>query len=375
MAKNLHAEPFDVGTITKLEIFEDYAQAWIPTFVMQPYTSTVCIFDFFAGTGYDINGVAGSPIRILQKIKEQIHHIVEKKVKLIVYLNEFEPNKKKQEKFELLKKACLDYLDNNQDVKNAIEIKYYNEDFENLFPKLINEIKIFPSLVYLDQNGIRFLADKYLLELEKTKKTDFLYFISSSYFLRFSEQEEFKSHVDIDISAAKGNSKSIHRVVTEELRKKLTSNTELKLYPFSIEKKQNVYGIIFGASHPKAVDKFLSLAWNKNKLNGEADFDIDDDITKKTQMDIFSPKRLTKIELFKENVKEKVLAKEITNNFELYNFTLEEGHIGSHAAECLKEMKSNGEINFDGKSPLVTYDNVYKNKKQIDYKVLKNENK
>ena len=34
-AKNIHSEPFDKGTITKLEIFEDYAQAWIPTFVMQ----------------------------------------------------------------------------------------------------------------------------------------------------------------------------------------------------------------------------------------------------------------------------------------------------------------------------------------------------
>jgi len=61
--KNLHNEPFDESIIAKLGIFEDYAQAWIPTFVMRN-TSTICIFDFFAGTGYDINRVAGSPIRI-----------------------------------------------------------------------------------------------------------------------------------------------------------------------------------------------------------------------------------------------------------------------------------------------------------------------
>ena len=64
--KNLHDKPFDESTIAKLEIFEDYAQAWIPTFVMQG-VSNICIFDFFAETGYDKNGVAGSPIRILQK--------------------------------------------------------------------------------------------------------------------------------------------------------------------------------------------------------------------------------------------------------------------------------------------------------------------
>ena len=67
MSKNLHEKPFDDTTIAKLEIFEDYAQAWIPTFVMAG-DPEICIFDFFAGTGYDINGIPGSPIRILKKI-------------------------------------------------------------------------------------------------------------------------------------------------------------------------------------------------------------------------------------------------------------------------------------------------------------------
>lgn len=220
---------------------------------------------------------------------------------------------------------------------------------------------------------MKFLSEKYLLALEKTKQTDFLYFISSSYFLRFGKMKEFKANIDIDISAANNNPKFIHRVVTKELKKKLPDNTKLKLYPFSLQKGTNIYGIIFGASHPRAVDKFLSLAWNKNKINGEADFDIDNDFIKESQSDIFNSKVFTKIEQFKENVREKVLTREITNNFDLFNFVMAEGHIGNHAADCLKEMKKNGEIDFNGKSPLVTYDNVYKNKKLIEYKVLKNE--
>jgi hypothetical protein len=63
-AKNLHSEPFDKGTITKLEIFEDYAQAWIPTFVMSGVPE-IHIFDFFSGPGYDSEHIPGSPIRIL----------------------------------------------------------------------------------------------------------------------------------------------------------------------------------------------------------------------------------------------------------------------------------------------------------------------
>ncbi|MEO8172744.1 MAG: three-Cys-motif partner protein TcmP [Sediminibacterium sp.] len=368
--KDLHEKPFDETTIAKLEIFEDYAEAWIPTFVMSG-ADTICIFDFFAGTGYDKNAVEGSPIRILNKIKQQIGNIFQKNVKVKVFLNEWEPNKKEQVKFELLKIACNDFLEKNKNVKKAIELNLYNEDFEEIFPKLLPEIKKFPSLVYLDQNGIKFLSEKYFLELEKTKQTDFLYFVSASYFWRFGERKEFKVHLDIDMVAAKKDPyKFIHRNIIEQLRQKLPSNSKLKLYPFSLRKGPNIHGIIFGATHSRAVDKFLSIAWKRNETNGEANFDIDED-KKKAQLAFFEDKKLTKIEDFKERVKQKILSREIKNNFELLNFVYDEGHVGSHAAECLREMKKNKEIDYVGISPLVTYDNVYKLKKKVEYKILK----
>lgn len=363
--KNLHDEPFDESTIAKLEMFQDYAQEWIPTFVMQGI-STICIFDFFAGTGYDKNGVAGSPIRILQKIKEQVIPIFQKKVSIIVYLNEL--NRKK---FELLKKACANYLEENDHVGRAVKLEYFNEDFEVLFPKLLSVINEFPSLVYLDQNGIKFLSEKYFLELEKTKQTDFLYFVSASYLWRFGNSEEFKNHLDIDMTEAKKNPyKFIHRSIIQQLRKKLPANTKLKLHPFSLKKGANIYGIIFGASHPRAVQKFLDVAWKRNSINGEANFDIDDDKLK-GQGSLFDAPQLTKIEAFKMNVRNKILLKEITNNFQLYDYTLQESHLGTHAADELKEMKRKGEITFEGKSPLVTYEQVYKMKRKVDCIILK----
>ncbi len=298
--KDLHEEPFDENTITKLEIFEDYAQAWIPTFVMQG-PLTICIFDFFAGTGYDKNGIPGSPIRILNKIKEQIGNIFQKKVKIKVFLNEFEPNKKDQLKFHLLRDACNEYLQINKDVGRAITIEFINENFEDLFPKLLPKIQEYPALVYLDQNGIKFLSDKYLLALEKTRQTDFLYFVSASYFWRFGDSPEFREHLKIDMETAKKDPyKYIHRNLIEQLRKKLPTNTKLRLYPFSIRKGSNIHGIIFGASHPLAVYKFLDIAWRRNKTNGEANFDIDDD-AKKDQLDLFAVKKLKKLRSLKNN--------------------------------------------------------------------------
>lgn len=369
--KDLHENPFDETTIAKLEIFEDYAQAWIPTFVMSD-ADTICIFDFFSGTGYDKNGVEGSPIRILKKIKEHIGNIFQRNVNIKVYLNEWEPNKREQKKFELLQKACDDFFEKNPDVKRATELNLSNENFEELFPKLLPIIKKFPSLVYLDQNGIKFLSEKYFLELEKTRQTDFLYFVSASYFWRFGNSEEFKIHLDIDMATAKKEPyKFIHRNIIDQIRKKLPDKTQLKLYPFSLRKGANIHGIIFGATHPRAVDKFLNVAWKRNEVNGEANFDIDDD-RKKNQMDLFGEKKRTKLEDFQMNVRNKILTGEIRNNFELLEYAYNQGHIGNHASECLKNMKKQKEIDYESSSPLVTYENVYKIKKKITYKVLKN---
>lgn len=370
-AINLHDKPFGEETITKLEVFEDYAQARLPTFIMQK-TPIICVFDFFAGTGYDKANIAGSPIRLLHKVNEQKGFIFSNNVKIQIHLNEFEPNKKAQKKFELLKLSCEEFLDENPSLRHVITVEYYNEDFEFLFPKLFPTIKKYPSLVYLDQNGIKFTSEKYFLELEKVSQTDFLYFISSSYYWRFGESDEFKMHLDIDMDEAKKNPyKFIHVSIIEQLRNKLPITTSLKLYPFSLKKGTNIHGIIFGASHPRAVDKFLNIAWKRNETNGQANFDIFDN-AKVNQIDLFSGERgKSRIESFQEKVKAKILNAEINNNFDLYKFSINEGFLGSHAADCLKEMKRQKLIKYDCTSPLVNYQNVYKVPKQLEYILIK----
>ncbi|WP_316809085.1 three-Cys-motif partner protein TcmP [Pedobacter agri] len=370
-AIDLHSKPFDEETITKLEIFENYAQAWLPTFIMWPKSGpTLCIFDFFAGTGYDMNGVPGSPIRFLKKIQEYRGDMFKNKIKVELYLNEFEPTKKKQEKFELLKKSCDQFLLDYPGLSHLVHINYSNEDCETLFPKLLPTIAKYPSLVYLDQNGVKFADAKYFLELEKTSTTDFLYFLSSSYFWRFGTTDEFKKHLNIDmVEAKKDPYQHIHRNILGQLKKKMPVGSPLKLYPFSIKRDPNIHGIIFGAKHPRAVDKFLTVAWEKNSLNGQANFDIDDDMGKQ-QMVLFGAQKPTKIEGFQAEVRKKILTGELQNNKQLFDFTLEQGHIATHAAVVLKEMKKNKEVHYNSISPLVNYDNAYKKSKILEYTVL-----
>ncbi|WP_316837817.1 three-Cys-motif partner protein TcmP [Pedobacter nutrimenti] len=361
-AIDLHSKPFDEPTITKLEIFEDYTEAWLPTFIMQK--RSVCIFDFFAGTGYDKNGVPGSPIRILNQIQQHRGNIFKNEVEIKLYLNEYD-----ESKYNLLMIACRNFLDSFPGLEKIVKIEYSNEDFEKLFPKLAPEIHKSPSLVFLDQNGIKFTSEKYFLELEKSREADFLYFNSSSYFWRFGESPEFKMHLDINMDEAKKDYyKFIHVNIIAQIRNKLPPQTKLKLYPFSLKRGVNIHGIIFGASHPRAVDKFLDIAWKKNKSNGQANFDIDDEASI-NQINMFSGVRKSKIRSFQDGVKFRILNGDIKNNFELYDHVIAEGHVPSHAVECVKQMKKNGEVFYDNNSPLANYENVYKNKRKLDYRL------
>lgn len=360
--KDHHEKPFSQETLAKLEIFEDYAKAWIPTFVMQG-CKAICIFDFFAGPGKDSNGVYGSPLRILEQVRKYIKHILLNKVEVRIFFNELD-----REKFEALQSSCSNYLEQHSELKKVVTIQYFNKDFDELFNELFSVINSFPSLVYLDQNGVKYVA--YIPRLEKASRTDFLYFVSSSFIWRFGDRDEFKSCLPIDMSDLKSQPfKDIHRTLVAKIRESLSPDTKLRLYPFSIKKESNIYGIIFGASHIRAVDKFLSIAWNRNETNGEANFDIDDD-HQKGQLNIFESRSLTKIEAFQALVRRKVLDGEIINNLELFVFTLQEGHLAKHADECLRRMRKDGEIDYDAKSPLLTYKH-YKSGRKLEYRKLR----
>lgn len=369
MGRNLHDKPFDEGTLKKLEIFELYTTEWLPTFIMSK-AECIWIFDFFAGTGYDINNEAGSPIRILRQIKNQIGNIYQKGTKVYLIFNEFDKTKCEQ-----LRIACDDFVDSNADLKRAKDNKILNykvlqKDFTELFPKLVKYINAYPSLVFLDQNGVKFIADEYFIPLINSHSTDFLYFVSSSYVKRFGDTPEFSRVISFDTKRAeKEPSTWIHRNILEQLRKRIPEGNKTKLYPFSIKKNTNIYGIVFGASHPRAVDKFLTMAWRENSINGEANFDIDDDQNKR-HPDLFGYKPLTKIEKFQQDLRAKVISKTLTNNKDVYDYTLEQGHIPTHATVEIKKMKKEGLVNYSSRSPMINYEQVYKNRNIISYTTI-----
>lgn len=366
---DLHKKAFDEGTICKLEIFEAYTKAWLPTFIMQD-AGPICIFDLFAGPGYDIGTVEGSPIRILRQVINQAGNIFQRKVNVCIWLNEYI-----KEKYDNLVQSCESFINDNVELSRMrdckkLSIKFTNSPIDDIFHIIISHLNNYPSLIFMDQNGIKFMNDEYFMPIIGTHTTDFLFFSSSSYIRRFSTKSEFVKNISFDLSKVKdGYTQDIHRWVVKQLQNRIPVSSRVRLYPFSIKKGKNVYGIIFGASHPRAVDKFLDLAWSKNELNGEANFDIDAD-EKKSQLDLFEGKKLSKIEQFQQDLSDSIMSGQITNNKDAYNYTIERGHLSAHADSVIRQMKKDGRITYGSKTPMCNYNQVYKNKVIINYNVV-----
>ena len=348
---------FSEETNLKLEILSNYLEEWLPVFLMGKYIEKIRILDFFCGPGKDQQGQPGSPVVILEVIKKFIQkHIDSMKDRIEIIFND----SKKKHIEEL--KDILGKPENN--IKNVI-IKTESLEFEILFDKIEPSLKSnnTSSFIFLNQFGIKEVTKEIFLRLFNLHKTDFMFFISSSSIKRFLEQDEFKDLWWMDNDSIKSSSlKDIHKRVVSEYKKIAPANAYV--IPFTIKKGSNVYGLVFCSKHILAADKFLRTAWDKNKINGEANFDINEDCF--YQQSLFEKRKLTKIEAFEEEIKKEIINKKITNNKEAYIYAISHGFLAVHVKKIIQKIKKSGVVEWGGKLSL-SYDSCIKKGKIISF--------
>lgn len=357
MTKDINTEPYSEATLTKLEIFEQYLVAWLPVFIQTPHTHDVMICDFFAGSGQDPEGVPGSPLRIMHTIEKYRDQILDKDIAIRVVLNEASPYKSDE-----LQAAVSECFEPNS-WERKVSVSCYNEEFQSLFRWQYEQLKQQPNLLFIDPYGVKEVSGEIFQLLVGLDKTDFLFFVSSSTIRRFVGTPELKNYFpDIDpAKIADAKYGDIHRIILEYYERKIPEGNETKLYPFTLKKGANIYGLVFGSKHPLGVEKFLDLVWDQNKINGEANFDIDDDIQKR-QRHLFSDmEQPTKRKVFEARLEEFICGQGEVTNLEVYEFTLNSGHPKSHAKDCVSRLRKEGRIECDGRIGF-SYDSCFKKK-------------
>lgn len=317
MAKDINKKAFDEASKLKLEIFGESFEEWLPVFIYDRYTTQVSIFDFFAGSGTDIENNLGSPLILLDKAKgENRKYCINAKKPIKFFFNEGKILKSNylQHNTELF----IDQCKKENNCSNCVyEYHILNYDFQELFNypdlKRVFENRNIAKFVLLDQYGFSQINEDIFEQLISFPKTDFIFFISSSFINRFKDHPYTKQHIDTSkIAFENKKPNEIHRTVADFFKSLIPKEKEYYLHHFSIKKGANYYGLIFGSNHTLGMEKFLKVCWNHDILSGEANYNIDNNWEANSLFSQLGEN--VKKDTVKKEIKELILSGEIKDN-------------------------------------------------------------
>ena len=343
MSKSFYDKIFDDATNLKLEIFRRYLREWLPVFMTRKkdginQTQSVDIYDFFSGKGQDAVGNPGSPLIIVEEIKNYCakNGDLKANVSVSMLFNDIEAKYITELEKSIESIACD---------KTCCQIRYSSLPFTEALAHHYSEISSSQnaSLVIMDQFGIKEVTPDVVQSLAQCGFTDILFFISSSFIRRFIETPEIGNKYDLKSEELNNKEYNIiHRYICDYYRQKLSG--EYYLAPFSIKKGGNIYGIIFGSNHLLGIEKFLKVCWSLDSVTGEANYNIDNDFSWGGQQSIFeSENKISKIELFERDLFEYIKNYK-PDNIELNTFCLINGFPPPKSSAILKSIQEKRDL-------------------------------
>lgn len=333
MPASFHDEPFDEGTLTKLELFERYAEAWLPVFVARHEIiwPEVNIFDFFAGAGTDSEGVEGSPLRLLRVLEGQRSYLTRPGLRVSLHLSDAHDGKIKQLKQTLAERKAGDL---------PVRLDVQRGDFASRFAAVKWEIakRSSANLLIIDQFGVKEVPDDIFTQILGLETVDVLFFVSSNTFRRFAHVPEV-ARLLLPTYQRPTDYYRAHLAVAEAYRELVPAGKEYYVASFSIKKGSNVYGVIFGSGHRLGMDKFLEVAWDQNKVSGDANFDVyregiePDAPALWAEMDV-----PTKVKVFEEELQRAILDGTCRDELKMIEICHRHGVLRRHATPVIQKL-------------------------------------
>ncbi len=341
--RDFHNQAFNEATLVKLALFQGYIRQWLPVFLTQQKTPNLCsqinIYDFFSGPGHDLNGSPGSPLIILNEVKDYCRHSTTKKAPLPVRMVFNDIDGKHVEEL----KRCIEKYRCDHD---CCRFEFVNLPFSKALSQYLQDMRLraHANLVIMDQFGVKEVTPEIVSTILDCGRTDILFFISSSYIRRFIETPEIQNKLALDPDDTKNvEYNAIHRYIFNYFRYNIKDNNAF-VSPFSIKKGGNIYGVIFATAHPLGAEKFLQVCWSLDRTTGEANYNIDKDLVWGGARGLFEEfNTVTKVKLFEDSLVEFIKAHR-PNNTQLYRYCLEHGFCSAKAGESLRKLQHEGRI-------------------------------
>ncbi len=351
MGKDINKSVFDEATKLKLKIFGESFEEWLPVFIYDKYTSQVYIFDFFAGSGKDIEDNLGSPLILLNKAEgENRKYCANAKKPIKFFFNEGKIRKSSdlQKNTDTFIEKCKKDNNCSKCIYNYYILNYsFQELFNNPDLKKVFENKKIAKFVLLDQYGFSQINEDVFKQLISFPKTDFIFFISSSFINRFKDHPYTKQHIDTSkIAFEKNKPNEIHRTVANFFRSLIPAGKEYYLHHFSIKKGTNYYGLVFGSNHTLGMEKFLKVCWNHDTLSGEANYNIDNNWEENTLFSQLGEN--VKKDTVSKKIKKLILSGEILDNKTGLKYALINGCEPKLFTQVVKKLKDSNLIEIIG---------------------------
>jgi three-Cys-motif partner protein len=325
--RDLHKQPFDESTKTKLLIYRSYIRAWLQVFLHTERSSgkPLQFFDFFCGPGEDSAGEPGSPLIVINELLAERAKVEQRGHNVRLFFNDQDASK----------------IDNLKRLSSEKSVPWHPRfeslDFAEAFKKVGGEIGKHPSLVFIDQNGLKHVTKKVFVALAAAATTDFLFFTASSFKQRFGDL--LAPEIKLPVSTSRLD---VHRVVADVYRQWAPKG--IFVGHFSLKKGTNVYGVVFGSHHWRGMLKFLEIVWKLDASCGEADYELEQD-TAQGIMDFEQGTtgfKKRKVEVFQERLKHMIASGRLKTDDAVFLCCLENGFLPRVAKDVYIRLRDDG---------------------------------
>ena len=316
---------------SKIDLYSNYLSIFFSIMKYIPYIDQIYIFDLFAGEGIYENGSEGSPLTACRVIKNHYFSNNETCPNITLWLNDngvsrIEPGIQKIERVERFIQEI--FLPDN------ITLKYFDEDYDNLWPRALEEVKNrnnVKALFFIDPYGYKDIDPDDLREIMGAGNTEILLFIPAFPMYRFAAKAStsdfpggaplkkllFKIYGD-DVPLFS----SVHDFIngfSYQLTKYM--GEEIFNVKYIIERDStNVYCLLFFTSNALGCQKMLEAKWKQDPTTGTGHR------VEKT-IPLFGGMEL---ENYPEEVLKYISGADHRTNHELYRFGLNQGFLPKH---------------------------------------------
>jgi three-Cys-motif partner protein len=324
----------------KIRLLKLYLERYLNILSTSKYIGDIHVYDLFCGEGIYENKDKGSPIVILETIKNIFYANKAKGTqtdKFHCFFNDIEKKKIEKLKAEIASRK-LHYPEIGT-------LNFTESDYKNILPNVVSQIdalKKEKAFVFVDPYGYKDIKVTDIKSLLQSNKSEVLLFLPTQFMFRFESKGTPECLVDfiselmpVDQWPISETGIDFIENLTDAFRNSLGNDYFVDSFIITRDKNQ-FFCLFFFTSHIYGFDRMLDAKWEIDEEEGRG-------WQYQSENSLFSQleKKANTVK-FEERLFE--FLKVAKTNRELYQFTLHNGHLPSHANEILMKLQTDGKL-------------------------------